>query len=131
VPNAAAMMAHVLYGEDMMVSQASGTSMLLEEGEWKRRTGIAQASPSMSPEWLALHFDLAGLKEYAAAVFARTDSFLSSADAAALDRRVASPLRSEMSGAELLAGFGVVHLAEHTGEISALKGAQGARGLPF
>jgi len=38
--------------------------------------------------------------------------------AAALDRQVTSPLGTEVSAAEYLAGFGVVHLAEHTGEVS-------------
>ena len=131
VPSATAMMAHALYGEDMMVGQASGTAMLLDADGWAARTGIARPQPAMTPEWLALDFKLEGLKEYAAAVFARTTSFLESAYAAAMDRRVQSPVGGQTTGAELLAGFGVVHLAEHTGEISTLKGAQGAKGLPF
>jgi hypothetical protein len=131
VPSAAAMIAHVLYGEDMMLSQASGTPMVLDSDGFASRTGITRPQPSMTPEWLALDFDLDGLKEYAAAVFQRTGAFLDSAGPDALDRRVTSPLGTEVGVAEFLAGFGVVHLAQHTGEVTTLKGAQGARGLPF
>lgn len=131
VPSAAAMIAHMLYGEDMMVGQAGGGTMVLESGDFGRRTGIVRPQPSMTPDWLALDFDIGGLKDYADAVFARTSAFLESADVAALDRRVSTPLGTEVTAAEYLGGFGVVHLAEHTGEVSTLKGAQGVKGLPF
>lgn len=131
VPTAAAMIGHVLYGEDMMVSQASGEPMVLDSNSFGQRTGILRPQPAMTPEWLGLTFDLAGLRDYGAAVFARTDAFLQRATAEALDRRITSPLGTEIAAAEYLAGFGVVHIAEHTGEVSTLKGAQGAKGLPF
>ena len=131
VPSAAAMIAHAIYGEDMMVGWASAGPTLMDTDSFAARTGITRPQPAMTPDWLSLKFSLDGLKEYATAVFARTNGYLESATAADLDRRVRSPVGSETSGAELLAGFGVVHIAQHTGEISTLKGAQGLKGLPF
>ncbi len=132
VPSAGAILAHCLHGEDMMVSQAAGGTKLtlLSEG-FQARTGIAVPAPAMTPEWHSQAFNVAGLKEYGAAVFARTNAFLEGASSSDLDRLIDTPLGSKVPAADYLASFGVVHLSEHTGEISALKGAQGGRGLPF
>jgi hypothetical protein len=131
VPTAGAMIAHMLYGEDMMVGQVSGEPMLIDSNGWGAKTGIVRVSPAMTPDWLTQDFNLAGLKEYAQAVFARTEAFLERASAADLDKKMPTPIGGEVSGAEYLGGFAVVHIAEHTGEVSTLKGAQGAKGLPF
>ena len=131
VATAAAMIAHALYGEDMMLSQASGERMLLHSNGFAAATGILQESPAMTPEWLTQEFKLIGLKDYAKAVFGRTSAFLERASETDLDRRLKSPIGTEMSAAEYLGAFGVVHIAEHTGEVSTLKGAQGVKGLPF
>jgi hypothetical protein len=131
VPPAAAMIAHVLYGEDMMVGQAFGEPMLIESDGWGATTGILRVSPAMTPDFLTQEFNLGGLKQYAEAVFARTNLLLERATSEQLDRRLPTPIGTEVSAAGYLGGFGVVHIAEHTGEVSALKGAQGAKGLPF
>jgi len=131
VPAGLSLMAHALFGEDMMVNQqARGEQMVLESAGLTQATGIVNPSPEMTPEWLDSDFKLEGLKEYATVVFAATSAFLESATAEQLDRKVSHPA-GERTAAEYLAGFGVVHLAEHTGELSALKGAQGEKGLPF
>ena len=124
-------MAHAIYGEDMIVSQARGTPPVLDSGSWNARTGILDSSPSMTPDWLALTFNVAGLRDYPSAVFARTGEFLELATTADLDRMVPTPLGNEMPVGAFLGAFGIVHVSEHAGEISALKGAQGLKGLPF
>jgi hypothetical protein len=131
VPAAAPIMAHAIYGEDMIVSQARGAAPLLDSGNWNAKTGILNGSPSMTPDWLALKFSVAGLREYAGAVFARTGEYLELATAAELDKMVPTPLGQEMPVDAFLGAFGIVHVSEHCGEISALKGAQGLQGLPF
>lgn len=131
VPSAAAIFAHAIYGEDMMVGQADGAPMLLESGDWRERTGITIVSPGMTPEWLALKLNVGGLKQYGEAVFARTGAFLLSATAADFDRTVRSPMGQDITVGAFLNSFGLVHISEHAGEISALKGAQGLKGLPF
>jgi hypothetical protein len=131
VPAASGMIAHVLFGEDMMVSQASRTPTLLENRDLGASTGILRISPSMTPDWLEQDFHIDGLMRYAEAVFARTAEFLESASAADMDRPMKSPMGTELSAAEFLGAFGIVHIAQHTGEVSTLKGAQGLKGLPF
>jgi len=131
VPKLGAIMAHAIYGEDVIVNGVSGKEIALTRLNLQASTGMVQLSNVMTPEWCQLAFDLEGLKAYAAAVFAETDDFLSRATTAELDRLVPTPLGTEMSGAARMGAFGVVHLMEHAGEISALKGAHGLKGLPF
>lgn len=127
----AAIIAHTLFGQDMMVSAVAESPTVLESAGLAGATGILNPGPSMDPAWLATPFKVDGLKEYAAAVFARTTGFLESASAAALDRQFSSPLGTPVSAAEYLSVFGLVHLTEHTGELAALKGVRGGKGLPF
>jgi hypothetical protein len=131
VPCASAMIAHALYAEDATVAQAADSPTVLESAGRGAATGIVTPSLSMTPEWLAATYKLSGLKEYAAAVFGNTSAFLASATAGQLDRKVTSPFGDTVTAAELLAGLGVVHISEHAGEVSTLKGAQGVKGLPF
>lgn len=131
VPTPLAILAHAIFSEDMMVAEIAQEPMVLVSGGFGDRTGIAQPNPRMSPEWHASAFKLDGLREYARAVFARTSNFLEAATAAELDRQVTTPMGQPISGADFLASFGVVHFSQHVGELSALKGAQGLKGLPF
>lgn len=130
LPNAAAIIAHTLWGEDMVVNAALERPTLLESGRFAP-SGMLSPMNAMTPEFLAQSFDLQGLREYADAVFANTASGLETITPAALDRMLPTPLGTEMDAASFMASFGVVHVGVHTGDISALKGAQGLRGLPF
>lgn len=130
LPNAAAIIAHTLWGEDMVVNAALERRTLLESGRFAP-TGMASPMNAMTPEFLAQSFDLKALREYADAVFANTSSGLETISAAALDRMLPTPLGTQMDAASFMASFGVVHVGVHTGDISALKGVQGLRGLPF
>jgi hypothetical protein len=132
VPPAAAIIAHAVFSEDFMVNgQVRGRTTVLSQDGLQELTGIRRPGPSMTPEWVSTPFSISGLRTYAAAVFAETDTFLRRATQAEMDRSVTTPLGTEVIVAEYLASFGVVHLSEHTGEVSALKGAHGLQGLPF
>ena len=48
-----------------------------------------------------------------------------------LERKVDTGFIGEQTIAFVLGNIGVWHVAEHNGEIAALKGAQGLKGLPF
>ena len=126
-------MAHAAFGEDLTVNRTlRAAATVFERDGWAARTGIPGPIPAMTPEWLAAAFDIGGLKAYAAAVFESTDRFLASAQESELKRMASSPLGTEVTGAELLSSFNLLHLMLHTGEIAALKGAQGVPGgLPF
>ena len=127
-----AIIAHALIGEDMIVHKfAGGGTMVIESGEFASKAGISSPEPSITPEWVATNFDLAGLLAYANELFARTSAYFESATAADLDKECKSPIGSTVSAAELINAFGLVHFALHAGEVSALKGIQGGKGLPF
>jgi hypothetical protein len=127
-----AIMAHALLGEDVIINkEVRNGELLLIEGGFAQAAGVTDISYSMTPEWIASTFDVDGLRAYAAALFAQTDAFLSSATPEELDRKLPTPIGSEMSAAEMIGAFVVVHLGVHTGEVSALKGAQAKKGLPF
>jgi uncharacterized damage-inducible protein DinB len=71
----------------------------------------------------------ANLLEYQKAVWAATDTYLAGLTAEDLDRKVILGKR-EMTAAELLI-MAIHQSLSHTGEIAALKGVQGAKGLPI
>jgi hypothetical protein len=124
--------AHLLFGLDAMVNQiAAGKEPLLLSGDWLGRTGIPGPNLRQTPEWGLAPYDLEGLQAYAEAVFASVDAYLDGASDADLDRDVPSPLGGTVQAGNFLGGLGVVHFSAHAGEIAALKGVHGFKGLPF
>ncbi|MDZ4278451.1 MAG: hypothetical protein U1B78_04870, partial [Dehalococcoidia bacterium] len=112
----------VVFGEDAFVqSRFQGRPTIYESG----------GMPGITPEWAqALKMDLSTFQEYAEAVFAATDSYLANLPNSELERKVQGVL------GEYTLGWGlaillVQHEAEHSGEIAALKGVQGLKGLPY
>ncbi len=124
--------AHAILSEDMMVNQVAvgGVMLFITEG-WSARTGVADIHAELTSPTKDFSLDLAALREYAAAVVRRTDDFLAVATDNQLRREVQSPAGGMLSAIDFLAAFGVVHISEHAGEIAALKGVMGRKGLPF
>lgn len=123
---------HAVASEDLMVNGLVRRAPLVLSGNgWEAKTGIRTLSPALTPEWAAAVFDLAALRAYGSAVAQATDDFLASATDADLQWEVDSPLGTKAPGSELLGAFGIVHLGVHSGEIAALKGVHGLKGLPF
>lgn len=123
---------HVVSSDDYMFNQmARGGAMLYESDGWQRRIGIENVSAIQTDTRAGLVLDMNVLREYAAAVRATTERFLEQATEAELAREVESFLGAKVSVAEFLGTFAVTHLSEHWGEISALKGVLGLKGLPF
>jgi hypothetical protein len=119
---------HSVVAEDAFVSGALGGGVpVLESGGWAARTGIPVAKPSQDEEWGKLSIDLAATREYAKAVYEATDKFLASAPDDTVFRQVDGPGRKVMLFPEIM----LTHTAQHWGEIAALKGVQGMKGLPF
>jgi hypothetical protein len=63
-------------------------------------------------------------------MYAATDDFLATASDDALDAEVAAG-GGKMPLGRWVGAVGVWHVMSHQGEISAVKGAQGLKGLPF
>lgn len=130
ITSIAAICAHTLLSEDMMLSGAAATPSLFESGGWSARLGIEGVAGLTSVEE-NYQFDLATLAELAAAVYLRTDEFLATATDQQLQRQLDNPAGGVSTAIEFLAAFGVVHVSQHAGEIAALKGVHGLKGLPF
>jgi hypothetical protein len=77
-----------------------------------------------------IRVDLPALHDYAKAVAEALQGWLGSLTPEDLERTIATPI-GEHTLAQILDLFVVWHINAHCGEISALKGCQGARGYPF
>ncbi|SRR6266568_5147045 len=132
--------AHVVCSEDMAVQGMFRQLPPLFASSWQARTGLSEPMPMPGPEWVNyaawtrhVKIDLANLRQYAQAVGAETDAWIASLSEADLDR----PLDLSSAGfgqhtlATAIALLIANHLGTETGEISVLKGIQGARGYPF
>jgi hypothetical protein len=129
-----AIYAHAVLGEDGVLNGLLRQGAPLFATTWAGKTGIAEPQFQLTFDWArGLKPNLVALREYAQAVYAETDKYLSTLSASDLERSL------DLSGQGLgqrtlgwcLAALIVAHLNNMAGEISCLKGAQGAKGYPF
>lgn len=130
----ASIYAHVVFAEDVFVhTRFQDGQPLYQSAGWQERTGVPFPGipPAITPEWArALKMDLPKFQEYAEAVFAATDSYLANLPDSEMERKI------QGAAGEYALGWGIAillvqHAAQHSGEIAALKGVQGLKGLPF
>jgi len=126
-----ALYAHILQGEDIVVNQMlQGKKTIWETSEWDKKVKLAFGQ--LTPEARNARIDLAVLKPYAEAVARATDAYLSSANAADMDRTIhMGGSIGGMTAGALVEAWVVGHIWSHMGEVSALKGLQGKQGYPF
>jgi uncharacterized damage-inducible protein DinB len=108
-----------------------GKPCVWDAGRWSEKTGVKK-TPSIGENWdefKHLNLQPAPFLEYQKAVWAATDAYLSGLSTDELDRKVKLGAR-ELSVAEMLM-LAASQALSHTGEIAAMKGVQGARGLPI
>jgi hypothetical protein len=126
-----AIYAHAVFDEDGMVTGPIGGTTVYESGGFKDRAELAMPGPAQSQEWSqGTAIDVAAFREYAQAVYAATDVFLANVSDENLAAEVDTFSGKQPLG-EFLGTVGLWHITSHQGEISAIKGAQGLRGLPF
>lgn len=123
--------AHVYLGEDIFVQAwgKRGTTILQSNG-WAEKLGVEATSPGQDEQTASLKIDLENFREYAKAVSEATDDFLANATEAQLNQEVDTPLGKQRF-VTFFSNIGLTHVAGHWGEIAALKGVQGLKGLPF
>jgi DinB superfamily len=129
----AAIYAHAVADLDFMLNaMVQGKPLLLAQDGWSGKTGIpVPTSGLMTPEWLSgLKVDIAAAQEYGKAIIAAADSALGSLSDDVLNKEMDGPF-GKTTGMGILSGLAIYHLSEHTGEIAALKGVLGGKGLPF
>lgn len=129
-----AVLVHTLAGEDLFIQKIiQGKPRIWDAGGWAKRIGVPSApdGPDVSA-WEAyrtIQVPIEPVLAYKQEIFAATDACLASLTAEGLDRQVDFFGRTRLVGEILM--LAVTHLCCHAGEIAALKGMQGARGLPY
>ena len=107
-----------------------GKPRIWDTGGWSEKTGVKK-TPSIGENWDAfrhLYLEIDPFFEYQKAVWAATDAYLATLSVTDLDRMVKLGPR-EITLAELLM-LAANQSLSHSGEIAAMKGVQGAKGLP-
>ena len=127
-------MAHLVYDEDLLVQGMLQGKAPLANSTFAGKTGISDPQMNNSEEWAkTVRLNLAEFREYQKAVFAASEAYAASLHDGDLDRELDM---SEMGMGKQSLGwaFGMLvigHANSLAGEISALKGMQGAKGYPF
>jgi len=125
--------AHMVFAEDAIVNgMLQGKPMLYQADGWEARAGVPfPGVPPSIGEWAkTVKVDYPKFEAYADTVFANTDAYLAGLPDSDLERKVQTPIGEQTVGwaiSTLLA----THAPQHIGEIAALKGVQGLKGLPF
>ncbi len=126
----AAVYAHTVFDEDGMISGPAGREPLWTSQGWDKKTGL-EMQPMQSQEWArSVDYDLATLREYAKAVHQATDDYLANTSDEDLQKEIET-MMGKMPAARFVGTVALWHIQSHQGEISALKGTQGKKGLPF
>jgi hypothetical protein len=125
---------HMVSGADYVAYKwCLGQEPLSQRAGWRDKV-LHASGPDAGEETVeqmrAFRVDLPALHDYARAVAAALQDWLSTLTSADLERKMDTPI-GELNMAQLLTTFVIWHIDAHCGEISALKGCQGARGYPF
>lgn len=127
-----AILIHMLVSEDYFIQTIlQGKSRCWEVQEWGRKIGI-QTPPERGRSWdefNTVKIRVVPVLAYEQVIRDATDHFLADLTEEELDRQVNFAGRV-VPVAEVLIIL-VVHIASHAGEIAAVKGMQGIKGLPF
>jgi len=132
VTSIASIYAHLVFAEDLIVNgMLQGKPAMYAQDGWEAKTGLPfPGNPAMG-EWAkSVQMDYPKFQEYAKAVFANTDAYLGSVPEADLSRKVQTPAGEQPVEWVIVTLLGT-HAPQHIGEIAALKGVQGLKGLPF
>jgi hypothetical protein len=104
-------------------------------GPYAGKTGASEPHPMGNyGEWAGrVTVDMPQLAEYITAVFKNTEDYVGSLKPEDLDKELdlSSAGMGKMSLGAFITMTSVIHPSNHTGEISCMKGLQGAKGYPF
>jgi hypothetical protein len=134
-----AIYAHLVFSEDAILQGMVLKKTPLSESSFKDKTGLDKPMPPMDENWStaneewshSMRLDLESFRKYAKAVFAQTDAYVDSLTDEDLDKEVDLGAWGKPTVATILADYIIGHIFSLTGEISVLKGIQGAKGYPF
>lgn len=116
---------HAYFSEDEAVHRLMEKPSVFESGGWRERLGYDAAGWSIEGRP-----DPAAMLAYAEAVAPDTKEYLSSLKPEDLEREIDTP-RGRRPLVLRLGVYLVYHKFQHMGDIAALLGCQGVKGLPF
>ncbi|MGB8645848.1 MAG: DinB family protein [Anaerolineae bacterium] len=126
-----AIYAHAIAAEDVIVNAVLKGGQPLYATAFAGRSGISEPQLRAEFEWARrVKVDLPALREYTQAVWAATDAYIASLTDADLDRIVETTL-GKLPVSWILSNLVLAHVHNMMGEVSVLKGVQGAKGYPF
>ena len=128
------MYAHAVLGLDILINGLLRGAAPLHASAWAGKTGVSEPQLSAEFEWARrLTVDLPAMRAYGRAAYENADAYLAGLSVDDLNRQV--DLSSEGMGVRtvswVLTALITSHLNNMAGEISVLKGLQGAKGYPF
>lgn len=123
--------AHAVGVEDLYIHQIiQGKPPAWETGGWGEKLG-RDTSPNVWPASSDSAFDMDAFLQYRRSVYSASELYIGTLSDSALDEQLKFPGRDwSMSVAQLLTVV-VSHGTAHAGEIAALRGVFGGRGLPY
>ena len=130
----AATYVHAIVSEDLAISAVLKGGTPLYASEWAGKTGISEVQPLTTAEWAhRVRVDLPATRNYAQAIHAATDAYLATLTDEDLTRNLdlTNFGLGQMTVAALLSRLVLGHIDNMCGEISVLKGLQGAKGYPI
>jgi hypothetical protein len=129
--------AHAVMSEDFIINGMLRGSAPLAMSTWAGKIGISEPPPPPTEPWnqwgRQVRIDLSALRQYAQDVYKASDEYLASLNNDALNRPIdlSSFGVGEQTVGWLLSNAVLGHVNGHCGEVSCLKGLQGAKGYPF
>ena len=129
----AAIYAHIVSAEDAIVQgMLQGKAPLYQAEDWAAKIGIDYSeTPTQTLEWAkGVRLDPATFRPYAEAVYQATDAYLAGVSDTELARTAQTPI-GEQTHEWMIVNVLGTHLPQHMGEIAALRGVHGHKGLPF
>lgn len=126
----AQLLAHMVSGQDVLINERLGGGRSLHETGWAEKTGIPMERPLI---WQrdAWKLDLTGFDSYRKEIAQAAEKALSAMAPADLDREIEWVRGPSRSVAMMMQVIFINHGLGHCGEISAIKGMQGLKGLPI
>lgn len=125
-------LAHIIGGEDRFIQTViQGKPSLWESQNWAEKIGVGVV-PRRGANWeeyRGRRLSVDAFRAYQEASRAATDAYVMTITEGELDRKVVFNNEERLVG-DMLALL-VTHITQHAGEIAALKGIQGAKGLPY
>ena len=128
----AAIYAHAVLAEDGILNGMIMSRAPLFNADLASKTGVPMnPTPQQNDAWAkSIKMNLPAFREFARTVYANTDKIVADMDDATAEAIVDTPL-GKQPRQEFIGNLGVTHMWGHLGEIAALKGVDGLKGLPF